>query len=296
MSTTASALDSARTELASFDDRLIGPDDPRYDEARALFNAMIDKRPALIAKCATADDVAAVIRFARDQGLPLAIRGGGHNGGGLGSVDDGVVIDLSPMNSVSVDPARAHRARRRRSRLGRGRRRNRAAQPRSADRDHLDHGRRGPDARRRPRLPHAPARPDDRQPALGADGPRGRLAGHRQRGREPRPLLGDPRRRRQLRRRHRVHVPGASARDDRRRPDVLRARGRRRVARRVPRVAAVRSTQRVGLLPLPHRPAGGSRSRRRSTSGRCAASSGASTRPTRRPRPRWHRSCPLPSR
>jgi FAD/FMN-containing dehydrogenase len=104
MSTTASALDSARAELASFDDRLIGPDDPRYDEARALFNAMIDKRPALIARCATADDVAAVIRFAREHDLPLAVRGGGHNGGGLGSVDDGVVIDLSPMKNVSVDP------------------------------------------------------------------------------------------------------------------------------------------------------------------------------------------------
>ena len=66
---------------------------------------MIDKRPALIARCATADDVAAVIRFAREHDLPLAVRGGGHNGGGLGSVDDGVVIDLSPMKAVTVDPA-----------------------------------------------------------------------------------------------------------------------------------------------------------------------------------------------
>ena len=105
MSTTVSALDSARTELASFGQRLIGPEDPRYDEARALFNAMIDKRPALIAQCATADDVAAAIRFAREHDLPLAVRGGGHNGAGLGSVDDGVVIDLSPMKSVSVDAA-----------------------------------------------------------------------------------------------------------------------------------------------------------------------------------------------
>ena len=104
MSTTLSAADSARTELASFGDRLIGPDDQRYDEARALFNAMIDRRPALIARCATADDVAAAIRFAREHGLPLAVRGGGHNGGGLGSVDDGVVIDLAPMKDVSVDP------------------------------------------------------------------------------------------------------------------------------------------------------------------------------------------------
>ena len=65
MSTTVSALETARTELSSFGDRLLGPADASYDEARALFNAMVDRRPALIARCATADDVAAVIRFAR---------------------------------------------------------------------------------------------------------------------------------------------------------------------------------------------------------------------------------------
>jgi FAD/FMN-containing dehydrogenase len=105
MSTTVSPLESARTELASFGDRLVGPDDARYDEARTLFNAMIDKRPALIAFCTSADDVAAAIRFAREQDLTIAVRGGGHNGGGLASVDDGVVIDLSPLKEVSVDPA-----------------------------------------------------------------------------------------------------------------------------------------------------------------------------------------------
>ncbi|MGA8486268.1 MAG: FAD-binding protein, partial [Gaiella sp.] len=89
MSTTVSPLDSARTELASFGDRLVGPNDGRYDEARTLFNAMIDKRPALIALCTSADDVAAAIRFAREQDLTIAVRGGGHNGGGLASVDDG---------------------------------------------------------------------------------------------------------------------------------------------------------------------------------------------------------------
>ena len=87
MSTTVSALDAARTELSSFGERLIGPDDERYDAARVLFNAMVDKRPAVIAQCSTGDDVAAVIRFAREQDLPLAIHGGGHNWGGLGSAD-----------------------------------------------------------------------------------------------------------------------------------------------------------------------------------------------------------------
>ena len=98
-----STLATARSELASFGHRLIGSDDPRYDQARALFNAMIDKRPALIVRCGTADEVAAVIRFAREHELPLAVRAGGHNGGGLGSVDEGVVCDLSPMKAVSVD-------------------------------------------------------------------------------------------------------------------------------------------------------------------------------------------------
>jgi FAD/FMN-containing dehydrogenase len=74
-----------------------------YDEARALYNAMIDKRPAAIAYCLDEADVAAAVGYAREHGLRLAIRCGGHNGGGLGSVDDGLVIDLSPMNEVTVD-------------------------------------------------------------------------------------------------------------------------------------------------------------------------------------------------
>ena len=112
MSTNGDAAESARRELGgAFEGELIGPDDPRYDEARALFNAMIDKRPALIARCASPEDVARVIGFARAHDLPLAIRGAGHNGGGLGSVDDGVVADLSLLHSVSVDPeTRAVRA------------------------------------------------------------------------------------------------------------------------------------------------------------------------------------------
>jgi len=79
--------------------------DEGYDDARKLFNGMIDKRPLLIARCADVADVIAAVNFARDNKLPLAIRGGGHNGPGLGSVDDGLVIDLSGMKGVRVDPA-----------------------------------------------------------------------------------------------------------------------------------------------------------------------------------------------
>jgi FAD/FMN-containing dehydrogenase len=104
MSTTVTPAESARRELSEFNGRLVGPDDADYEEARAVFNAMIDRRPALIARCADADDVAAAVGFARDHGLLLAIRGGGHNGGGLGTCDDGIVIDLSGLKQIEVDP------------------------------------------------------------------------------------------------------------------------------------------------------------------------------------------------
>src|SRR5829696_8014197 len=90
-------------ELSGFEGQLVAPDDPGYDEARRVYNAMIDKRPALIARCAGPEDVAKALAYARAQGLPLAVRGGGHNGAGLGSVDDGVVIDLSLLRDVEVD-------------------------------------------------------------------------------------------------------------------------------------------------------------------------------------------------
>jgi FAD/FMN-containing dehydrogenase len=76
-----------------------------YHEARALYNAMIDKQPAAVAYCSDEADVSAALRFARERGLRVAVRGGGHNGAGLGSVDDGLVLDLSEQNAVTVDPA-----------------------------------------------------------------------------------------------------------------------------------------------------------------------------------------------
>src|SRR3954469_3786340 len=78
--------------------------DDGYNEARTLYNAMIDKHPAAVAYCKTEADVSAAVRFAQERSLPIAIRCGGHNGGGLGSVDDGIVVDLSAMNTVTVEP------------------------------------------------------------------------------------------------------------------------------------------------------------------------------------------------
>jgi hypothetical protein len=82
----------------------IGPDSPGYDEARSLYNAMIDKKPRWIVRCKDAAEVADAIAYTRDHDLLLAVRGGGHNGAGLGSCDDGLVIDLSPMKAIKVDP------------------------------------------------------------------------------------------------------------------------------------------------------------------------------------------------
>jgi FAD/FMN-containing dehydrogenase len=86
--------------------RVIAPADADYETARAVYNGMIDKRPRAIARCVDVADVIATVNCGRDHGLLIAIRGGGHSGPGLGSCNDGLVIDLSPMRSVRVDPAR----------------------------------------------------------------------------------------------------------------------------------------------------------------------------------------------
>ena len=85
---------------------LLRPGDDGYDAARRIHNGMIDRRPALIARCAGAADVVAAVRFAREHRLPVAVRGGGHSVAGIAVCDDGLMIDLSPMRGVRVDPAR----------------------------------------------------------------------------------------------------------------------------------------------------------------------------------------------
>jgi FAD/FMN-containing dehydrogenase len=98
----ASSVDALAAQLEG---TVIRPDDADYDAARALYNAMIDKRPALIVRAANVDDVVAAVNYGRENGLEIAIRGGGHNGAGLGSVDDGLLIDLAQLNAVEVDAA-----------------------------------------------------------------------------------------------------------------------------------------------------------------------------------------------
>ena len=100
-STTAAQFAAVLAERLTGD--VIVPDHADYDAARRVWNGMIDKRPAAIARCADADDVATAVRYAAAHELPLAVRGGGHNVAGTAVVDDGLVIDLSAMRGVRID-------------------------------------------------------------------------------------------------------------------------------------------------------------------------------------------------
>lgn len=98
------ATDVVEEFRKSLHGKLLAPDSEGYDEARTIWNGMIDRRPALIARCTNADDVVQSVNFAREHNLLLAVRGGGHNIAGNAVCDNGLMIDLSLMNSVQVDP------------------------------------------------------------------------------------------------------------------------------------------------------------------------------------------------
>ena len=108
--TTATAIDLERLR-SSISGPVIGPEDEGYDEARRIWNGAIDRRPACIARCTGVADVVAAVRFARERDLQVAVRSGGHGVGGHALCDGGLVIDLSPMKGIRVDPvARTARA------------------------------------------------------------------------------------------------------------------------------------------------------------------------------------------
>ena len=191
---------------SSFRGELIQSEDAVYESARKVYNGMIDKRPRLIARCVDVADVMAAVEFGRENDLLTAIRGGGHNGAGLGTCDDGLVIDLSRMKGIRVDPA----AKTVRVEAGCV----------WGDVDHATHafgmavpcgfisttGVGRPHPGRRYRLPDPPVRADDRQSALRGHGSgRWELRDGEQR-RESGPVLGGARRRWKLRGGHFVRI------------------------------------------------------------------------------------------
>ena len=97
------AMAAAQQDLAALAGRVIDPQHPSFDDARRIYNAMIDRRPALVVQVRTEGDVVAAVKAAQRHGLLLAVRGGGHHGAGLGTCDDGLVIDLAQLDSVEVD-------------------------------------------------------------------------------------------------------------------------------------------------------------------------------------------------
>jgi FAD/FMN-containing dehydrogenase len=104
-------VDASGLEAAGFGGEAVAPGDPGYDDLRKVFNGMIDRRPALIARCTGASDVSAAVNFARDARLPVSVYGGGHGVTGNAVCDEGVMIDLRPINDIEVDPeARTCRA------------------------------------------------------------------------------------------------------------------------------------------------------------------------------------------
>src|SRR5499427_5365651 len=103
--TSVHSLRDATAELAAtFSGRLLRPSDPGYEEARRVHNGLIDKRPALIARCHGVADVVGTVALAHKLGLGATVRGGGHNVAGRATIDGGIMIDLAPMKGIHVDP------------------------------------------------------------------------------------------------------------------------------------------------------------------------------------------------
>jgi hypothetical protein len=191
------------------------PGDPQYAETGTLFNAAIDRRPAMIIRCASVADVAAAICHARDHDLPLAVRGGGHSVSGASLCDGGVVLDMRRMDAVTVDPvARA-------ATVGGGCLSGRFDRATQAHELATTSGRvsttgvAGFTLGWRIRLARTAARVRMRQPAVRGGRHRRRSALGGRRGHAQRPVLGAEGRRRQLRCRDLDDIPAPSGRADR---------------------------------------------------------------------------------
>lgn len=183
-------IDTLRDALAG---EVIAPGHPTYDEARHVWNGLIDRRPAVIARCANAGDVQQAVSIARRHRPPVSIRGGGHQVAGSAVCNDGLVIDLSSERRRGRSGAPAC-TRWRRCHLGRRRSGHAGSRSGGDGRRGVDHrGRRIHPGRRHGR-DHACARPGLRQPAVDRDRHRGRQTTARRSRRTPRPVLGRTRR------------------------------------------------------------------------------------------------------
>ena len=198
-------------EVGDFRGSLYGetllPGDDGYDGARRIWNAMIDKRPAMIARCSGTADVINSVNFARENNLLISVRGGGHNFPGNSVCNDGLMIDLSRMTGVRVDPAARTVRAPGRHEMGRIRPRDPCFRPGHHRRHRRRYRHRRPHPGRRHRLAVRQPRPELRQPDLRRRGNLRRPVADRQRRREPRPALGPARRRRQLRRSDLAGIP-----------------------------------------------------------------------------------------
>ncbi len=191
---------------------IVTPDDEGYDETRRLWNAIHDRRPSVIARPRNAQEVAAAVAFGREHDLEIAVQSGGHAARGLAGPDGGLVINLSNMRGVEVDPSDPDRPGERRRLPRRARHRRTGAWPRLPGRGRRPYRRRRADPRWGSRPPPAPLRADHRQPGCRRARHRRWPARARDGDRRARALLGPPRRRLELRDRDGVRVPAPAVR------------------------------------------------------------------------------------
>ena len=196
MSSVASVADAAAELASTFSGRLLKPADVGYEDARKVHNGLVDKRPALIARCRGVADVADAIGLTRKLGLEVAVRGGGHNVAGRATIDGGVMIDLAPMKGIHVDAKSPYGAGAGRCHLGRAQSRDAAARPGDHGRGGFQHGDRRAHPRWRTGLADGQAWPRARQSRLCRARHRRRQDIARQQGRRARPVLGRARWRR----------------------------------------------------------------------------------------------------